>query len=447
MPTAFEALSSAVPPHADPCAWGFPFHCHCWELLRVSSPTRDVHLQSLFDLCRSFPIPLGATLDFGHDYGGLYQRERPGPYPPFPGEETRLKKRDVDSAIFQSHTFCPLDQYFLTRMIKEIKTSHEVLTPREPIRQSTTAYDPFSKLPLEILLCIFPCLSSADVLNLRLASRVMANVTLSDRFWHSRFCDGREFDHILEFAQHSNHKGQWKKIFLLAQPLQHHQPLVNRKRIWGLATALHGIISRTGTCHGRALCSSFEQEAPPDSRTWVTASRNLKLYPDMFSTGSRSLFERFLALPEKLSSVSVSLTDLFTGRYVSGIQIRDAHGNCWDLGYRQPHSLTTFTTTHILGFVLAQDQRGIRGMRVLSESNPASDWIGDYQDIPRRRLVLPKAILRAGNSVKYIKGGFDVSCHVRRPSFLQLNADSRRPARWYSSVYQDRQTLPTHRMT
>lgn len=398
----------------DPSAWGFPFHCSCWKLLTASSPTNDVHIQSLFDLCRSCPIPLCKTLDFGHDYGGLYQREHSGFYPPFPGEETRLShtKRDVDSTIYQSHTFDPLDASFLVGIVEDQESSREYLMPRKPIRQTMTAYDPFGKLPPEILQCILPCLSSADVSSLRLSSCVVANTPLPDRFWHSRFCHGREFDYILEYAQHSKHKGQWKTTFLSVQRLQHHPSLVNRKRIWSLATALHNIISQTATCHGSALRSWFEQDAPSDSRTWVTASRNLKPYPNMFSMGSRSLYERFLALPDTLSSISVSVTDLFTGRYVSGIQISGSNGNRWDLGYFQPHSSIIFTTTRISGFLLAEDQRGIRGMRVLSGNGPGSEWIGEYQDIPRRRLILPKAIRRAENSVKYIKGGFDVSYAV-----------------------------------
>ncbi|KAI8629601.1 hypothetical protein F5Y19DRAFT_484524 [Xylariaceae sp. FL1651] len=410
MPTTFGGPRLAVPSEAEPSAWGFPFHCSCWELLKASSPTGDVHMQSLFDLCRSFPIKLGA-LDFGHDYGGLYQREHPRfyPLPPFPGEENpfSLRKLDVDSAIFLSHNVDPLDTLSLLRIVEDQEPSREYLTPPKFIRKTVTAYDPFGKLPIEILDYIFPYLSSADVLNFKISSRIIANIPLPDRFWHSRFCHGREFDYIFEFTRHSKHKGQWKKAFFLVQHLQHHPSLVNRKRIWGLATALHNLISRIGTCHGSALRSWFEQDAPSDSRTWVTASRGLKPYPVSFTEGSRSLYERFLALPEMLSSISVSVIDLFTGRYISGTQIRDINGNCWDLGYFQPHSSIPFTTMRILGLLLAEDQRGIRGIRVLSESGPPSEWIGEHQNIPQRRLVLPKTIGRCENPVKYIKGGFD----------------------------------------
>lgn len=422
MPTTFGGPSLAVPPQADPSAWGFPFHCSCWEILKASSPTSDIQVQSLFNLCRSFPIPLSSTLDFGHDYGGLYRREHLGSYPPFPGEETQLghKERDVNSTIFHSHVFDPLDASCLVEIVGDQESSREVLVSRKPIRQTTAACDPFGKLPVEISQCIFLLLSSTDVSNLRLSSCVVANIQLPDRFWHSRFYHGREFDYIFEFARHSENKGQWRMIFLSAQRLKHHPSLVNRKRIWDLATALHDLISQTGTCHGSAIRSHFEQDAPSDARTWVAASRNLKPYLDMFSRGSRSLYERFLALPDTLSSISVSVTDLFTGRYVSGMQVTDTNGNRRNLGYFQSHGSITFATAHIVEFLLAQDQRGIRGMRVLGESGRASEWIGEHQCIPRRRLVLPKAIQRAESSVEFIKGGFDVSSAVGIPHYFEL---------------------------
>ncbi|KAI1111547.1 hypothetical protein F5Y14DRAFT_424940 [Nemania sp. NC0429] len=394
----------------NPSAWGFPFHCSCWEVLKASSPTNDVHIQSLFDLCRSFPTALGTILDFGHDYGGLFQRQYLGWYPPCPGEETQLRYKNFDDnySIFQAYlTLDPLDASSLAGSIGDQASSREYLTPRKPTRRTIAAHDPFGNLPLEILHWILTFIPSTDVLNLKLSSRVMANTGLPDRFWHSRFCYGQEFDYMFEFAQYSKYRGRWKKVFLAAQRLPHPPSLVNRKRIWSLATALHDILSRTGSCHGSALRSWFEQDAPLDSRIWVTASRNLKPYQERFSRGSRSLYERFLALPDTLLSISVSVTDSLTGRYVSGIRIKDTNDKGWDLGYFRPRSSSTFTTSRIVGFLLAEDQRGIRGMKVLSESSLASEWIGEHQDVPRRRLTLPKAIGGAEDSVKHIKGGFD----------------------------------------
>ncbi|KAI1828438.1 hypothetical protein F4861DRAFT_461 [Xylaria intraflava] len=388
--------------------WGFALHCSCWELLKASS-TGDIHVQSLFDLCRSFPITMGLALDFGHTYGGLYLRRRPGIYLPFRGDEMELnfKKHDTDNAIFQCHTADPLDTSFLTGIIQDQEPSRESLASPTVVRETVTGYDPFGKLPVEVLQYILPCLSSLDVLNLKLSSRVIANTPLHDRFWHSRFCRGGEFDYMFEFAPYSKHRGQWEQAFLFVWRLRRHPSLMNRKRIWGLANTLHNLLSQTGTCHGSALRSWFERDAPLDSRTWVTASRDLKLCSDIFNRGSRSLYDRFLVLPEVLSSISVSMADLPTGRYVSGMRIEDMNGNRWDLGYFEPGGSITVATTCILGFLLAEDRRGIRGMRVLSEGVPASEWIGEHRDIARRRLVLPKTIPWGESSVKYIKGGFD----------------------------------------
>lgn len=223
---------------------------------------------------------------------------------------------------------------------------------------------------------------------------------------------------------------------------------MNRKRIWDLATGLHNLISRTGTCHGKDL-SAYSRS----SALWVTASRCLNRYLRIFVEGCISLYDRFLALPEMLSSISVSVIDLFTSRYISGFRIKDTNGNHWDLGYFQPHSSITFTTTRILGFLLAEDQCGIRGIRVLSGSGlsgngPASEWIGEYQDIPKRRLVLRKPIGNCENPVKYIKGGFDVSCTAGVLSCLEINANSVsvRPAKWYLLPFLGTQSLSTPRV-
>ncbi|KAI1423832.1 hypothetical protein F5Y12DRAFT_755557 [Xylaria sp. FL1777] len=39
------------------------FHSSYCEILMASSPTKDIHVQSSFDLCRSFPARLCATID------------------------------------------------------------------------------------------------------------------------------------------------------------------------------------------------------------------------------------------------------------------------------------------------------------------------------------------------------------------------------------------------
>ncbi|KAI0388244.1 hypothetical protein F5Y17DRAFT_453560 [Xylariaceae sp. FL0594] len=415
--TCFQELGPTSFPPTNPPAWGFAFHCSCWELLKASSPTKDIRLQSLFDLCRSFPKSLCA-LDFGHDYGGLYQREPQldVTFPLCAGEESWLSEieDDSDSKVVQSHKSDPLDISFLVGMAEDDEASGKLGLPPKSFWKTVTTYDPFGRLPPEILTSLFPYLSSADILHLKLSSRVVADTPLPDAFWHSRFCDGREFHYVFEFAERFKHRGKWRSIYLLVRHLRHHPSLVNRRRIWDLAAGLHNLISLTGTCHGNALRSHLEPDAPSDSRSWITASSKLWPYSDTFPDGSRSLHDRFLALPDRLSSISVSVTDLCTGRYVSGFQFQDMDGNRWNLGYFQAHSSVTVATADILGFLVARDPRGIRGVRVLNGSGSAaaaSPWIGEHQDIPKRRLVLPRPIGGHNSPVNYIKGGFD-ACKV-----------------------------------
>ncbi|KAK5631268.1 hypothetical protein RRF57_006982 [Xylaria bambusicola] len=365
----------------------------------------------------SFPTSRGVTLDFGHDYGGLYQRRNPTRWPLCPGEETRLS---ILRTTLRSSEFDPWDISFITRAVDDEKPYDESFKSPTAVRKTTTTNDCFGKLPIEIMDLILQVIPSIDVLSLKLGSHVIANTPLSDRFWHSRFTHGREFDYVFEFSQYSKYRGQWKRIFLSTRRLQHQPSLVNRKRIWGLTTALHKIMTQMRPCHGSAIRSWFEPEAPPDSRAWITASRTLRPAQWLFSEGSRSLYERVLILPEILSAISFSVTDLFTGRYISGLQIRDTNGNHRDIGFFQPHTSVMLTTTHIRGFIIAEDQRGIRGIRVLSGSGPPSEWVGQYQNIPQRRLVLPKTSWKGETVIKILKGGFDACKMV----FLAISSHS-----------------------
>ncbi|KAI1322945.1 hypothetical protein F5Y16DRAFT_403916 [Xylariaceae sp. FL0255] len=373
----------------------YPFHCACWRILEAAncSPTENIPVQSLYYLCFSFPNYEG-DFDFGHDYGGLHYR----PQVSFdPGEEHFPDKTDYlclgnhlfardggppNRDILASHRHDPFDAVITSLLTQH----HDQSAPQDPLVFPTlnlSAVDCFTKFPVEIVQFIFLYLDSPDILNFKLSSRSIADVPLHDRFWHSRFCSGGEFEYMFEFAHHPTYHGQYKAIYMSCRRHLRHPVLVNRQRIWDLAIDLHDLLSRTGTCHGT---------------TFVPAC-------------CRSLFKRFLTLPEILSSISVSIVDVYSAQYISGIRIRDVNGNHQDLGYFHTDSSVSFTTERIVAFELAIGHRGIRGMKILSDHGDASPWIGEYRDIPRRNLRFSEIVGKDKIAIQYLKAEFD-ACKI-----------------------------------
>lgn len=136
----------------------------------------------------------------------------------------------------------------------------------------------------------------------------------------------------------------------------------------------------------------------------------LKHRTDFFSDRSRALYNRTLTVPPKISHAIVSLVEIYRRCYVSGIRIEAADGSYSVVGYQHAANevLLSVATSGISGFHLAQDERGFRGLAVLSTSGILSNWAGDHHGVPVRRLVFDP-VTAAQNSARHLKCGFDVS--------------------------------------
>ena len=154
-----------------------------------------------------------------------------------------------------------------------------------------------------------------------------------------------------------------------------------------------------------------------DDIRWVTASRALKPLVESFTVGSRVFHERTAAVPDGANALFVSTVDIHGRRYVSGIRIQQKSGKSVSLGYQHPQDEALLVHCNdnllgIVGFCLAQDQRGIRGLSVMLDKDTLSDWFGEHQGIPKRRLVTSSD---GQDLVKFLKGGFDVSIPPKFP--------------------------------
>ncbi|CEI62620.1 unnamed protein product [Fusarium venenatum] len=57
----------------------------------------------------------------------------------------------------------------------------------------------------------------------------------------------------------------------------------------------------------------------------------------------------------------------------------------------------------IMGFIVALDERGVRGLSIIDENKIESQWIGDHQNIPKWKICSRLF----GGLVKTLKCGFD----------------------------------------
>ncbi|KAH8660564.1 hypothetical protein BX600DRAFT_499696 [Xylariales sp. PMI_506] len=356
MPTSFGRPSLAIPPVTAPRACGFPFHTACWHIMGNLPLQYHADSQAVFNLCLSSLSSLAQFL--GH-------------------ADLEIEQHDLfDIPALRNVFELETDKNDIPRHMELLSSRH-----------STDTKGSFRELPAEILELILLYLPSVDVVRLKQASCVFANVALSDMFWRSRFGPGRELDVVFESrADFPSHRGHWRQLYISAKRLSDHHPaLANRRRVWALASSLQHLLYRMSSvcCDGSPVRSLFEPTAPLDSRQWITASRALKALVQSFGTGSRVLYERF----------------------------------------------------HV-----AHDQQGIRGLAALSHVDmPAADWAGEYPDIPKRRLALNN--IDSDTKVAF-KAGFDalkmvtlsISHQSPAPTELVTKPSFRNTALWFPDI-------------
>lgn len=118
-------------------------------------------------------------------------------------------------------------------------------------------------------------------------------------------------------------------------------------------------------------------------------------------------------MPYDVTSISISTIDVFGLLYISGIRFEQKSGPSTEVGYIHVESelLVTWTDSKldcVTGFQLAQDPRGIRGIAIESAAGVLSNWVGEYDGIPRRRLIPHGSKPDGSYGIVLIQGGFDV---------------------------------------
>ncbi|PGH35631.1 hypothetical protein GX50_01479 [[Emmonsia] crescens] len=154
----------------------------------------DIHVLNRLFLSRTATDDI---IDFGHDYGGMYER-----FHQIPGLRFRktLLGRDIRHLQYENVLVDPLNIYSLKDALHESERAvwrHNVSKGMPSMVASDRGSGGiFKQFLLEILIKVLLYLPSRDVLSLKLASRAFAGVSLPQLFWASRFGPGSERGYI-----------------------------------------------------------------------------------------------------------------------------------------------------------------------------------------------------------------------------------------------------------
>ena len=407
-----RSIFRTVPRDEDLPTWGFPFHSSCWDVLDVAAADEPLDIQAVFDVFRSFPI-CRDLMHFGHDYGGFLEEYQLVGKQPDPGREPYLVKR-TDSDAVRMEASDPMDLHAAWAILGAASKENFGLNGFEYEESKVSnPSDKFSKLSDDLLDLLLGWIPSKDIVSLKLASRTFAKTPLSDSFWKSRFLLGHEFEFMFESRESNRSRqlgGRWKGLYFSMR----NSPswfLKNRKRLWDVTCIFRDTVRRQVKfkCHGAPAQSPFEPDAPPHDHDWTTASRCLSRPDVEFLFGGRALFERVIELTTEIKQVFISTVKLFSETtYISGMRYVLENEAVLELGYVNvdtEEEISLDKRSKFIGYELAHDMHGICGIALLFDDESKSSWVGEYDNLSRRRLVWKHS---GASAVRYLKGGFDV---------------------------------------
>ncbi|KAJ4247771.1 hypothetical protein NW762_012980 [Fusarium torreyae] len=333
-----------------------------------------------------------------------------------------LRLTDLTVSMSGSETNYPAQKYYLWGPFRRSKT------------MPSNGEDPFSKLPDELLHGVLMHLNSVDTRALKISSPVCDSIVLSSQFWRSRFWPGRDFPHYFDVDDKALSLEKWRNLWLVVRKLDGMRFMSDRKRVYKQSDKLRQLIMQrisAPVCCGMPVESFSEPEAAKPGREWIKASAKLCKPKDWFKASARALWKRDAPIPPSFTLIHVSWLIVNGKKYISGIRIGQDGAPETKLGYVRSSQETLIGwegysghcgQEDVIGFDLAIDESGIRGLAVLSSSKGISKWVGDTLDIPKSRLLLTdNRTLQP--PVKNIRAKFDVRhvCSTITRSLLILS--------------------------
>ena len=267
-------------------------------------------------------------------------------------------------------------------------------------------FDTFMILPLDLREDIAVYLRTVDLCRLRLISRSMDPVFFSQRFWETRFeIDGdRGFLASIEDTRNVRlGKRNWQFLYHCTNSFNIAKRLRYRKLIWERCRWVRDISARITSFSPSELCRGH---LDPSCWDWKDVQGNHRAdaelpYP-MFPRYVQVLLKKAIYIPESLNAIAVSISREFDVTHVTGIEFLSDHHQTIRLGHIIPGSRMIHDTKHFIGFEVAVSERGIHALRIITQNNSTSLWIGEtYSASITNRLILEQ-------KVDALEVGFDV---------------------------------------
>lgn len=423
---------------AQYASWGYLFHDACWRLLVEACYPANINIRVLNDFCRSFPIRVD-VIDWGHDYGGIFETSSTG-IPPGGAHwlghmkkvrRTRENNYSADEIFHADPIHIPLLDLLLKETVGKQNFGKSVSQPRRSLitdNEVDAQRDCFKTLSPELREMILLHLSSADVRNVFLASRIFARSSLSQAFWASRFQQNLEFSSLFEArrgCEVSPGSHNWRSLFQGLRRCTRTLNFQNRNRIWSIIQPLaDAIITFSNiSLSGKPRHTFFDPDINDDGLQWKSAQGYVSESKRRLGLGCRILFSRSVNVPSTVVAVYVSTIKLEAGEFVTGLRLLDAHGVTSNVGYIlsgrevrlavQSGNADHADNDGLRGFNLAIAADGIQAVAVVSATGKISSWAGSPQNTPRMRLL-------SCSKLEQIKCDFDVSFDIYLSFFLSL---------------------------
>jgi hypothetical protein len=274
-----------------------------------------------------------------------------------------------------------------------------------------SGYNMLSALPIEVLFLILSLLPSANIQQLRSASRHIALITgpasLPQSFWRSRF----SADFEMGFAAPNKVVGNqnWRDAYftlkhVLGDPSNSISARArNRRRIWKLAGINSALLAQltVGIRLRGDLCTEStrlphrgEASANDVLRGSMISSQISEGCDDLLRSGSWRVHDRVIMLPLDectIQQIRVSTVLFNSQKFVSGLQFQlvDIFTRAvteLSLGYISPtagHLINIPRSTRISGLELAVCSRGVTAIRIIGEGadycGSQPQWVGDIE--------------------------------------------------------------------
>lgn len=402
--------------------WGFPFHCSCWDLFNADRKAHGkppYNPQALFEVLMSFPRD--NLTDFGHNYGGVADYgcrldleagqvvqgyDQFGPL--LPGEKStfKLAYNRTNSTILDIQKQDPMYNAEI-RSVFETEDSSADLTfgPPPDMRQEENCAegnDMFREFPYGILWSILSHLSQKDFFNLRRSSRVFRHMFIPEVYWRSRFLPQKKLECVFDALDDHTYdrKVPWSIAYQRLMYISRNASLKNRRRVWKLSRTLGNLHDEAAEIRGGTdtiLSQDIEHhrgfwEGEGSDLAWAYAGGYLRMSNQSFAAGARVLQFQDGFFPADMREMRVSSVDHLDKSYVCGLSWGWNRGQLGHVRHRKGDLLfwrhQPRWDVRIVGFHLALDQHGIRGLCAVSANNKLSNWSGCLYGLPKKRLML-----------------------------------------------------------